>query len=280
MLFKVKPLHTRIHSMKKYLLLLCLFSLPALAALEFKIFTLQHRFASDLLPVVQPMVGLGGTATGINNQLIIRADSAQMRDIEAIVAQLDAARINRTITVQSNQANLADGTSLGASGTIQTGRVVISNGRRLPNQSGRIDIEQNSRQSQQSSQQLITVLDGERAFIRVGQLVPYTQAWVSITGRYAQLNQTTDWQDISTGFAVRPRTIGNMVELEITPRIAQINGQQLIDFEELSTVVRVPLGAWVDIAGVMQQRDEVSQKILSQQSRYSSESSQLKVKVD
>ncbi|HEY0561889.1 MAG TPA: secretin N-terminal domain-containing protein [Methylophilus sp.] len=266
--------------MKKYLLLLCLISLPALAALEFKIFTLQHRFASDLLPVVQPMVGLGGTATGMNNQLIIRADSTQMREIEAIVAQLDAAQVNRKITVNSNQTKQSNGTSFGASGTINSGRVVISNGRRLPSNSGRIDIEQNSRNSQQSSQQFITVLDGQRAFIRVGQLVPYTQDWVTIIGRYAQFQQTTDWQDISTGFAVRPRTVGNIVELEITPRIAQLNSQQFIDFEELSTVVRTPLGAWVDIGGLMQQRDEVSQKILSQQSGYSSETSQLTVKVD
>ncbi len=124
------------------------------------------------------------------------------------------------------------------------------------------------------------MLDGERAFIRVGQLVPFTQEWVTITRQYIQVDRLTDWQEVVTGFAVRPRTLGNEVELEITPRIARLNNQGFIDFEELTTVIRVPLGNWVDMGGTMQQNDEVSRKILGNQRSASQQNSSLSVKVD
>ncbi|MDE0925629.1 MAG: hypothetical protein OR997_00845 [Methylophilaceae bacterium] len=44
-----------------------------------------------------------------------------------------------------------------------------------------------------------------------------------MTRRYIQVDRITDWLEVSTGFAVRPRTIGNQVELEVTPRIASLN---------------------------------------------------------
>ncbi len=56
--------------------------------------------------------------------------------------------------------------------------------------------------------------------------------------------------------------IGNQIELEITPHIARFNSQGFFDFEELTTVVRVSLGNWVDIGGTMQSNDEISRKIL------------------
>ena len=71
--------------MKKLLFVLLLISCTALAETEFKIITLQHRFASDLLPMIEPMVGADGTATGMNNQLILRAQPARMREIEEVV---------------------------------------------------------------------------------------------------------------------------------------------------------------------------------------------------
>lgn len=51
------------------------------AETEFKIITLQHQFADNLLPIIPPMVGADGTATGMQNQLILRASPDRMREI-------------------------------------------------------------------------------------------------------------------------------------------------------------------------------------------------------
>lgn len=274
--------------MKKFILILLLVCTNAFAETEFKIFTLQHRFASDLLPFVESMIGSDGSANGIDNQLIIRASPQRMQEIEALVAKMDAARVNRKITVNTSNNLQTQRERVEASGSTKVGKVTIGNDRRAqhsnkPN-SGRVEVENNSSNTRQTSNQFIQVLDGERAFIRVGQLVPFTQEWVTLTQRYIQVDRFTDWREVTTGFAVRPRTVGDpnskQIELEITPRIARLNNQRHIDFEELTTVIRTSLGSWVDIGGTMQQNDEVSRKILGRQSVSSQQNSNLSVKVD
>lgn len=266
--------------MKKYLLILLLLSFSAFAETEFKIFTLQHRFASDLLPTINPMVGTDGTASGIDNQLIIRTQPERMREIEATVAKLDAARANRKISVNTSNNLQSQHERVEVTGSRKIGKVTVSNDRRAKPGSSGIDIENSSSNTNQNSQQFINVLDGERAFIRVGQIVPFTQEWVTISRRYILVDRFTDWREVTTGFAVRPRTVGNNVELEITPRIAKPNNQGFIDFEELTTVINTTLGNWVDIGGTMQQNDEISRKILGLQSGASQKTSYLSVKVD
>ncbi|MES2546956.1 MAG: secretin N-terminal domain-containing protein [Pseudomonadota bacterium] len=259
---------------------LALICSPVFAESEFKIITLQHRFANDLLPTISPMVGVDGTATGIDNQLILRASPERMREIEAIVEKLDAARVNRRITVSNSMQQSGQSARTEASGTVSAGNVSISNSRRTQTNGGRIIVERNSSSTRQSGNQFISVLDGERAYISSGQIIPFTQEWVSITRRYIQIERVSDWHEVTTGFAVRPRTIGNQVELEITPRISSLNQQGFIDFETLSTVVRLNIGEWLDIGGTMQNKDEISRKILGSQSASSTLNSSLFIKVD
>ena len=266
--------------MRKNLLILLLLSFSVFAETEFKIITLQHRFASDLLPIIEQMVGEDGTATGMNNQLILRASPERMREIEETVTQLDAARINRKITVKTSNNVQSQRERVEATGATKVGKVTVSNDRRAKPNSGRVEVENSSSNTSQNANQFINVLDGEYAFIRVGQIVPFTDEWVTITRHYVQIERTTDWREISTGFAVRPRTVGNQIELEITPRIARLNGQGFIDFEELTTVVRSQLGNWVDLGGAMQNNDDVSRKILGIQRTATQQNLSLMVKVD
>ncbi|MFV1922989.1 MAG: secretin N-terminal domain-containing protein [Methylotenera sp.] len=258
----------------------CLLTPSVQAESELKIITLQNRFADDLLPTITPMIGEDGTATGLRNQLIVRASPERIREIEMIVKQLDIARENRRITVNRNaNQNIQDG-RIGVNGKVRIGEVIIGNNRRTKTNSNNIYIEETTRTSKQSSSQFLNVLDGERAFIRVGQFVPFTQEWLTITSRFTQIERITEWQEISTGFAVRPRAFGNQVELEITPRITRLGTQGTIDFEELTTILRVQLGEWVDIAATMQNQDEVSRKILGVSSNASSNQNRLVIKVD
>jgi type II secretory pathway component GspD/PulD (secretin) len=266
--------------MKKILVILLLSSFSAFAETEFKIITLQHRFANDLLPVITPMVGADGTATGMNNQLILRASPERMREIEEAVSQLDVARVNRKITVKTSNDIQNQHERIEASGTARVGNVTISNDRHAKPNTGSVDIQNSTRNISQNTNQFINVVDGERAFIRVGQIVPFTQEWVTLSQRYIQIERTTNWREISTGFAVRPRSIGNQVELEITPRIAKPNSQGFVDFESLTTIVHATPGSWVDIGGTMQTNDEISRKILGIQNSASQQNSSLMIKVE
>jgi hypothetical protein len=273
---------SRILARAGYLLILGLFSFNALAVTEFKIIDLQHRFAEDILPTIQPLVGSDGTATGMQNHLIIRANPERMIEIEKVISTLDVDRQNIKITV-SHQSNLqTNNDNVAVNGRKRLGNVTMGTSKYPRNATDgvQLDIENDQSSMRNNSNQFINVIDGERAFIRVGQSVPYNQEWVSLTRRYASIQHTSEFVDISTGFSVRPRSAGNQIELEITPRIAQLNQNRYIDFEELSTIVRVNRGEWFDLGETMQQKDEVSRTILSKQNGGQSQSNALSIRVE
>lgn len=285
----IDKLSTILMPIRNYILigLLLCFSLQVIAEIEFKIITLQHRFAEDILPVIKPLVGSQGTVTAMQNNLIIRTDSSNMVEIEQIIASLDTVRQNLKITV-NRQSNLSsDKSNTEISARKQIGNVAIGTSNYPNNTNARntkdsvaINIENNQSKTSSNSNQFIQVSDGERAFIYVGQFIPYTQEWITLTRRYLSVQRTTEFIEINTGFAVRPRSIGNQIELEITPRFSQLNQNGFIDFEALTTVVRVNRGEWVDIGGIMQQKDEVSRAIMNWQTSHQSSNNQLLVHIE
>ncbi|HSH54307.1 MAG TPA: secretin N-terminal domain-containing protein [Methylotenera sp.] len=258
-----------------------LFVTQVFAASEFKIITLQHRFAEDLLPTIQPLVGADGSVSGIQNQLIIRATPEKMAEIEQVIATLDVARQNLKIIVSRQNDVQTERDGVNVSGRKRIGNVEIGT-RRFPKSAAdgiQVDIDNNQSNTLSNSQQYINVVDGERAFIHVGESVSFTREWVTLTRRYSSVQRTTEFVDVTTGFAVRPRSIGNQIELEITPRIAKLNQSGFIDFEELTTVVRVNKGEWLDLGGIMQQKDDVSRTILSKQTSSQTQNNQLLIQV-
>lgn len=272
--------------MKRLLLVLsalgCI-GLPAIAdaaQTELRMITLQHRFGEELLPIVQPMVGPDGTANAMNNLLIIRAAPDRLAEIEQVVAGLDTARRNIRIEVSHGSMHEQDSSELSVSGRgrIDDAEVVVGNPRHRS--SGRIVMQRGGSSVSRQGSQFLTVLDGAEGFIEVGKSVPYTHQWVAFTERYASSGQTIEFRDITTGFVVNPRYIGNEVEVEITPRIATPGNGGHIDFEALATRVRVKPGEWLDLGGTMQSRDEVSSAILGSRSDNASATSSLMIKVD
>ncbi len=236
------------------------------------------------MPTVQTMVGEDGSASAVQNFLIVRASAERMAQIEQLIASLDTEQKNIRISVSHDADISSTQKSIGVSGSVGGDDVQLS----LPRQNGqkavinRLQIEADQQKSliNRSGSEYLTVLDGQRAFIRVGQSVPFTQQWLYFSQHYVSAGRITQFHDITTGFAVRPRYIGSQVEVEITPRVASVDSSGYVDFEELATVVRVSPGQWFDLGGTMQTKDEVSRAILSgQQSNNDSKNSVL-IKVD
>lgn len=228
---------------------------------QFKIITLQHRFAQDLLSAVQPLAGADGSVSASGNHLFVDVPAERMAAIEQAVAQLDVASRNYRIRVDRSGSDYAASDHIEASGSVG-GNPRIQRGRTSANG---VTIELDSRTTTRKTygSEYLNVLDGARGFIAVGQSVPYTEYWMTIVRRYAHVQQTVQYRDITTGFSVVPRQIGREVELEITPSIASLRNDGTVDFTELTTTVRVVPGEWFDLGGTMQGRDEVSRAILA-----------------
>ena len=135
-----------------------------MAATEFKIITLQHRFADDLLPIIQPLAGEDGVVTGMQNQLIIRTSPENMAEIEQIIASMDVARTNLKITV--NRQNNLDSTQRGVdmSGRKRIGNVAISTNRypRQARDGVQIDIQNNSSTTDVYKRQSLDIAGAKR----------------------------------------------------------------------------------------------------------------------
>ncbi len=268
--------------MKRWLLLVCacLLSGSLWAEGPLKIISLHHRFAQDVLPSIQPLVGPDGVASAVGNNLLIRTSPERLADIERVIAMLDVERKTLRITVSHDRVTQGSTRELGASGSVRRGNVVV----RVPDRYGRVsqgvdvDIAQQDVNASERASEFVSVLEGERANIGVGQSVPFTETWAVLTRQYLRVQQTVQFRDISTGFAVRPRAIGDGYELEIAPRIASLAGGVIV-FEELATTVHARPGQWMDLGGIMQSRDQVSREILSGNSSSGRQDSQLWVRV-
>jgi type II secretory pathway component GspD/PulD (secretin) len=249
------------------------------AETEFRMVTLQHRFAEDVLPAIESMVGENGSVRAIDNHLMITATPERLAAINEIITRLDVQRKNLRITVSHEDEVQVNNRSTDISGSVRNGDVEVQ----LPGRTRKgvaVDIAEHESEARLRGNEFLTVLDGERAFIHVGQSVPFTQQWLNLTQRYATLEQITEYRDITTGFAVRPRSVGNQVEVEITPRIARLNSAGFVDFSELATVVRATPGEWLDIGGIMQNRDEISRAILSREHGKNRRNSSLRIKIE
>ena len=280
------------------------------AETEFKIISLKHRSANDVIPTLEPLMRADEMVTGSDYNLFVRANPDTLANIERMLATLDVARQNLRITISNSDVSDSNQSNLGISGHQRMGDVEInvprqnntvtkSNGQTITRQSSGIrvgkqyglGVDANARNTQQTtrSQQFVNVQDGAQSFIRVGQIVPFTQRWITITQRYITQQNVTDFREITTGFAVRPRIVGenttsNQIEVEVTPRIAQINTKQnqvgYVDFQELNTTVRVNRGEWLDLGQLMQNRDEVSGEILRESQNNSYQNTKVMIKVD
>lgn len=256
--------------------------LPVFAANEFKIITLQHRLANEILPAIQTLIGENGTASAVQNNLIIRANAEDMVAIEEIVSRLDSPRHHLKITVSRESMRNSNSNNISMRGQQRIVEFDITDeksNRRNPD-GAVVAIQQQAQQQTASMQQFIQVLDGGEAFIRIGQHIPYTQQWLALTQQFARIQTSTQFVDIDTGFMVRPNTIGNQVELSITPKFSQLNQAGAITFESLSTVIIVNRGEWVDLGGVMQLNDDVSRKILNWHSESTRKNDQLFILVE
>lgn len=263
------------------MIIICLVCQPVFAAgLDFKMITLQHRFPQDILPAVQQLVGPEGSVTAIDQHLVVRATAENMTAVEAMVERLDTVQRNVRITVRYDASLVQVNRSIDVDANVRHGDAAFGVRDTHEHEGVRFNVDDSLETSQRRGEQFLTVLDGQRAFIQVGQVVPFTQQWIFLAAQYANVQQTTEFREVTTGFAVRPRYIGNEVEVEITPRIARLNASGVIDFEQLSTTVRTPRGQWLDLGGVMQGRDDVSRAILSQSQYGEGKNNRLQIKVD
>ena len=249
--------------MQRLLISLWLVSIGTLAFAQdgIEVIVLKYRTAEQLIPIVQPLVGKEGAVTGMQNKLIVRASASRMKDVKNVIAGLDTQPRKLMITVRQNAARDAleqEASVYGTAGSNQ-GRVTLpetgtEGGIKVEAGGGRNriggkivstrDIE-DSRDTQR-----IQVLEGNPAFIRAGQSVPYTTQTIIQNGRQLTVTEGTTYRDVTSGFYVLPRINGDQVTLEINPQRNTVGSSGSITIQQAATTLAGRLGEWIELGGL------------------------------
>lgn len=231
-----------------WLVLSLSFGAQSLAA-EVQVIRLQHRPASEVLPLVEPLLEKGESVVGKESVLIVKAAPERISQLEDIVKVFDTPRIMLKVGVRQENGQVVDGSGVGFSS---------SGGERTDVQASR-----HLGNMRHSTENFVRVLDGEGAFISVGKEVPFTKELSVVAGRYNAVARSVEYKSVTTGFWVRPQVVGEKVYLDIAPQLMALGpkGEETIEFQKLHTQIVLDPGQWVDLAGQMNQADEVSAAI-------------------
>jgi type II secretory pathway component GspD/PulD (secretin) len=265
-------------------------TIPARAD-EARVIQLKHRPASEVMPLIRPLLGPDDALSGTGFRLILRSSDRKLKEIERVLAQVDVERRRLRITVEQTAAGDRTAMSQSVTGEARIGdkaRVVLP-GR--PSDEGGLVVQKDGLRYQANRRttgtsgantQTILTQDGQRAYIRVGQSVPHVRKILALSRRQLVLMQDIQLHDVTTGFEVLPRVRGDRVLVEITPRLASLKDPAtgLADFQGLTTTVETELGEWLDLGEILENRGDVERAILESASAESGERRTVLLKVE
>jgi type II secretory pathway component GspD/PulD (secretin) len=281
------------HPAIRFLLLACaaLHVLSPADADEARIIQLKHRPANEVMPLIRPLLGPDDALSGMDFRLIIRTSERNLKEVERVLAQVDVARQRLRITVEQASAGDRATTSQSVTGEARIGdKARVTLPAKPPPQGGLIvqkdglQYQANRRTTAASNAntQTVMTMDGQHAYIRIGQSLPHVRRILALSRRQLVLIQDIELQDVTTGFDVLPRVHGDRVLVEITPRLSSLRNPTigLADFQELSTTVETRLGEWLDLGEILENRGEVHRAILESASTTSGERRTVRLRIE
>jgi type II secretory pathway component GspD/PulD (secretin) len=262
--------------------------------LTLEIIGLQHTLANEILPLIESLVDPGGTATGMGDQLIIKATPANLAEIKLVVATFDRPPKTLRITVRQDVAAHSQIQEDAVSGRLYAGDfsgripdpgihdgasvgVRDRNGNTVRYRSLSTRSAEDSRNTH-----FVTTLEGRPALIQTGKSIPYPYQSGYYDRYGAVINEGIEYRDLNSGFYVTPRVHGKQVTLDIAPQLEREDprGRGVIDTRYTSTTISGRLGEWIPLGGVNQADSGEDSALLARTRRYGAEVYDVWVKVE
>ena len=244
--------------MRLFWILLACLSLHSWAG-ELEVIQLQNRSVEEVLPVLRPLLEPGGTLTGMNDQLILRASDRNRAEIRKVLATIDQPLRQLVIYVRQHMSEDRQQRGINATGTIVLGNgVYISQGSNMSGMlqpqtasSANINVRDRQRHTQDMADQMVRVIDGGSAYISAGVSVPIPLRSVYFGPAGTIISESTVYRDLASGFYATPRLMGDHVTIDISPQQTGSlhSGYAAQSIQRLYTTVQTRLGEWVQIGG-------------------------------
>lgn len=228
-----------------------------------EVIDLNYRTADEIITILGPLVPPPGSVRAMSNKLIIKTTPDNLEEIKRVLARLDTAPRSLLITVTQGIADHVRNEQYEVFTEIESDNVTLRGGQPVHNGPGfrasgqdggaqaAARVYRNRSLTNDSSHQSLRTIEGQPAFIGVGQSVPFGQRSIILSGDLAQVQDTILYRDITTGFYVQPRLSGDRVLLDMWPHrknLSRIGGGR-IDIQGAHTTVSGRLGEWIHIGG-------------------------------
>lgn len=258
-----------------------------------EVITLKYRNADQIIPMLKPLLAPGGTISGIQNRVIVHTTPQNLAELRKVLGMVDNAPRRLLISVKQEAAGSGSVDEAEISGSIGNDRARATVPGTGSNQGGSAEIRRGDDRararvlrsqsaSTDRSVQTVQVLEGNEAFINVGQSVAIPGGSVTVTPLGAQASQSTEYRDVGTGFRVKPRVNGEQVTLEISTRrdsVADPNAQSF-NLQRVDTVISGRLGQWMELGGVGQSSVQQDSGTVSRRSNIGADDRRVLLKVD
>lgn len=214
-----------------------------------EVIQLQNRPASEIQPLLLPLLSGSDRVIADGTRLIVRAAPERLQEIRDLVAKLD--RRLENLRIQVLQGRNISAQQLNAHIRAR-GRIDLDD----PDRS-RLHISGNYYQTRShdaaENTQTVTTLNGRPAHIRIGTVhtIPNLQIYQPGYG-YPGIVGSSTLIEASTGIAVLPRLTGkgDRVMISISPWSEQMRYNNQIDIQDAATTIEATLGEWVEIGAI------------------------------
>ena len=225
---------------------------------QMEILHLKHRMAEDVIETLRPLVEQGGSISGLQEKIIVRASAGNRAQIRAALAAVDTAPRRLKITVKHDNTFSGGSESADVSGSLGRGGSQVRS---------RVWSSRGAASDRAAHQ--VQVIEGGQAFIEIGYSFPLPLRQVVLGPGGAVLSESVVYRDVGSGFYARPRLNGDQVTLEISPQQQSVSSTEAgaVRSSRLSTTVRGALGEWIAVGGTNQDTAEDRSGILSYSTR-------------
>lgn len=247
------------------LLLLLLGAGPRLAQQGLEVLPLQHRSVEEVLPVLRPLVEPGGSLSGMNNQLFLRASERNRAEIRKALAAMDVPARRLVIRVATDMSQTEQYRGGRVQGSLGNDRVRIGNADTGGSNQVRAQVYDSRSATAGGGTQMVQTVDGGRAYIQVGTSLAVPMRQVVLGPGGAVVSETVEYRDVGRGFYAEPRVRGDRVSVDISQQsdAPGRRGDASIQVQRLSTTVSGRLGEWLQLGGTGQDASSRRQGTLS-----------------
>ena len=248
-----------------------------LLAQSLEVIQLKFRTATEVIPVLQPMLESGGVLSGRDYQLFVRTSPQNMQQLRQALAQLD--REPRNLLVSVREATRDEMQTRGAQANVRAG-VQAENGTLRTQGSASVHGDASGTHTASDAISSVRLMEGGSAFISTGTSVPMVTATFSRNDRkHVDTGAAVEYHDVVSGFTVTPRINGDRVVLQIDQQSQRLEGGA-IRSQSLGTEVSGTVGQWIELGGVTESDNSRERGAVSGQYATNSDARTLWVKVE